>query len=115
MPVARRERRRQRDQRPEDQSAEDHRLASEAIAHQTGKRSRRRVDPHERRGDIAELHVAQVHLRLEEREDRKDGLTVRVVKQAHEPQQAHDCPFVSAAFVHDSPRFYNTALYTEGE
>lgn len=55
------------------------------------------IDPHKRRADDAELHVAQSHLTLEEREDGEDHLPVRVVEEADEPEQTDDDPFIVPA------------------
>jgi hypothetical protein len=87
---------RHRDERPEDEAADDDRLARDTVADDAGKRRRGGVHPHERRPDHAKLHIGQPHLCLEQRKHRVDRLAVGVVEEADEPQERDDGPFVHA-------------------
>ena len=44
----------------------------------------------------AELNFVETEFFLEFREHREDGLAIRVVEQAHEPQHRYDRPLVGA-------------------
>src|SRR5262249_10540984 len=94
MRVVLREGRGDCDERPEDQTAQDERLAPEAVANESGQGRGPRVDPHKRRPDDAELRAGQPHLAFDRLEDREDRLAVSVIEEADEPEHRHDEPFV---------------------
>ena len=82
---------------PEDERAEDDGLAWEAVAEPSGEGAEEGVDHHEGCADDAKLDVGEAELLLDEREDGEDGLAVRVVEEADEPQHGDDQPFVGGA------------------
>lgn len=57
------------------------------------------IGPHERGADERELHAGEVELDAEEREERKDGLTDRVVKEADEPEHSDEIPLTAVLHV----------------
>src|SRR5688572_26916670 len=86
-----------RDETPEQTTAKNEVLARKTIANQTGQRRGCRVDPHESRTDQAKLHLVEAKLLLELWEYSEDGLPVRVIEKADEPQHRDHPPFVIAA------------------
>src|SRR5262249_41735411 len=96
MRVSCRKRGRNGYRRPEDQSADDERLALEPIAYKTCDRPKPGVYPHESCADDSKLHVAQIHFRFEQFEHREDGLPVRVVEKTYEPEHRHDPPLIAS-------------------
>src|SRR5688500_2671916 len=86
-----------RDETPEQTTAKNEVLARKAIANQTGQRRGCRVNPHESRTDKAKLHLVEAKLLFELRKYGEDGLPIRVIEKADEPQHRDDPPFVIAA------------------
>jgi len=79
---------------PEQASAEYEIFAPVAVADEAGKNRAAGVHPHERRPDPSELLLVEMELALQYGEHRCDGLPVRVVEKAHEPEHEHDSPLV---------------------
>src|SRR6266508_3944665 len=77
-------------------------LVGDRFRRKSRQRGHRRVYPHERRPDVAQLNVGELKLRLEYRKYGKDGLPVRVIEQADEPEHRDDVPLVSGAAAHGS-------------
>src|SRR5207253_7193308 len=81
---------------------------------ETGEWCARRVHPHERRPDQTELPFFEMKFRLQDREHGKDGLPVRVVEEADQPEHADDRPFIRRRWVQrQSPCFRDQSRRTK--
>lgn len=103
------------DEEPEDKAGENKPLAREAVAEPAGHGAEEGVGPHEGGADKSELHVGKVKFGAEQRKESKDGLTVRIVKEADAPEHRNDVPPVMlwhspVASPHLRDRFWITAL-----
>ena len=60
-------------------------LPAKAVAQETGDRTEDSINPKEDCAQKPQLHVAELEVRFQQREDRKDDLPIDIVQQRNDP------------------------------